>query len=156
MHLDAAGAAHDQDLDPEQDRRFGPGGAGEDPRGARGAGSGTGDDEDRTRQRRPANPRPLPRRLPAPSFAPVTAPRFTIYSTASCGYCMAAKRLLEREGISYTEVDLTFDPALREEVSTRTGWRTVPMIFADGDFLGGYSELTALRSAGGLERFKIA
>lgn len=75
----------------------------------------------------------------------------TMYSTDYCGYCRAAKRLLTERGIPFTEVDLTHDPAQRAAVSQRAGgWQTVPMIFIDDRFIGGYQELLALDDAGKL------
>ena len=40
----------------------------------------------------------------------------TIYTRMMCGYCMAAKRLLERKGVAYTEHDASFSPELRQEM----------------------------------------
>lgn len=75
----------------------------------------------------------------------------TLYSTDYCGYCRSAKRLLSARGIAFTEIDLTHDPAQRTAVSARAdGWRTVPMIFIDDRFIGGYQELLALDDAGKL------
>lgn len=33
-----------------------------------------------------------------------------IYTTPTCGYCQAAKSLLRRKGVSYTETDVSSDP----------------------------------------------
>ena len=81
----------------------------------------------------------------------MSAPRVTVYTSNFCGYCVAAKRLLQRDEIPFEEVDLSGDPARRAELVTQTGWRTVPMIFIDGELIGGYQELAALRSGGGLD-----
>ena len=35
-----------------------------------------------------------------------------IYSSMLCGYCTAAKRLLDSKGITYTDIDVTFDGGL--------------------------------------------
>ena len=78
-------------------------------------------------------------------------PRVTMYSTRICPYCVAAKRLLDRDGIAFQEIDLSFDHELRQQLTAETGWRTVPMIFIDGTLVGGYTELMALRSRGGLD-----
>lgn len=78
-------------------------------------------------------------------------PRVVLYSTSFCGYCVAAKRLLERDGIPYEEIDLSRDPERRMEVVAETGWRTMPLILIDGELLGGYDQLVARRSSQGLE-----
>ena len=63
-----------------------------------------------------------------------TATRPTMYSTPWCGYCKRLKSQLDREGISFAEVDIEQDPsaaALVEKVNG--GNQTVPtLVFADG------------------------
>ena len=79
-----------------------------------------------------------------------------MYTTPICGYCGAAKRLLQTAGISYEEVDLSQDHELRFRLVEETGWRTVPMIYVEGTFVGGYQELAALRKRGGLDHLMKA
>lgn len=74
-----------------------------------------------------------------------------IYTTMLCGYCQAAKRLLQAKGASFREIDVTFDPALRAEMTARAnGRRTVPQIFIGDLHVGGYDELQALEGTGKL------
>jgi len=75
----------------------------------------------------------------------------TIYTTRACGYCVAAKRLLDRRGVPYEEIDVTADAAKRAWLIEATGRRTVPQIFIGGEPVGGYDELAALERAGRLE-----
>ncbi len=70
--------------------------------------------------------------------------RVEIYTTPSCPFCVRAKRLLQARGIAYDEVDVAGDPALRADLVRRTGRRTVPQIFIDGESIGGFEELAAL------------
>jgi len=65
----------------------------------------------------------------------------TIYTTDYCGYCRAAKKLLEEYQISYQEIDVTHNPSLRQWLLEKTGQRTVPQIFFDDKSIGGYTEL---------------
>lgn len=75
-----------------------------------------------------------------------------IYTTPSCGYCLAAKRLLAGKGIAYTETDVSGDPALRQTMMQRAnGRRTVPQIFIGGRHVGGCDDLHALDHAGKLD-----
>lgn len=75
-----------------------------------------------------------------------------IYTTPTCPYCMAAKRLLARKGVSYSETDVSRDPALREAMTRRAGGRrTVPQIFIGATHVGGSDDLHALEAEGRLD-----
>ena len=75
-----------------------------------------------------------------------------IYTTQTCPYCVAAKQLLRKKGVTYTEIDVGRDPALRQAMTRRAqGGRTVPQIFIDGSHVGGCDDLYALERAGGLD-----
>lgn len=58
----------------------------------------------------------------------------TMYSTTWCGYCMRLKRMLDREGIAYTEVNIEEDADAADLVMRVNGGnRTVPtVVFPDG------------------------
>jgi glutaredoxin 3 len=75
----------------------------------------------------------------------------TIYTRMMCGYCAAAKRLLERKGVSYTEHDASFSPALRQEMISRSGRSTFPQIFVGDVHVGGSDDLHALEAQGRLD-----
>lgn len=75
-----------------------------------------------------------------------------IYTTPYCPYCHAAKRLLQKKGVSYAEIDVSQDPDLRVKMTQRAnGRRTVPQIFIGGQHVGGSDELHALDHAGKLD-----
>ncbi len=65
------------------------------------------------------------------------ADQLTIYSTPWCGYCHRLKGQLDREGISYTEVDIEKQPDAAQIVErVNAGNQTVPtLVFADGSAL---------------------
>ena len=74
-----------------------------------------------------------------------------IYTTATCPYCIQAKRLLAQRGV--TELDEIRDDLLRGErqkMMEITGRRTVPQIFIGATHVGGCDDLMALDAAGGL------
>jgi len=75
-----------------------------------------------------------------------------VYSTASCPFCLAAKRLLASKGETWTEVDVAAEPERRQEMLRRSGCRTVPQIWIDGRHVGGFDDLAALDAAGELDR----
>ena len=75
-----------------------------------------------------------------------------IYTTRTCGYCAMAKRLLQRKGVTYREIDVSADPGLRAAMVQRAnGRRTVPQIFIGPVHVGGSDDLHALEHAGKLD-----
>ncbi len=79
-------------------------------------------------------------------------PNIEIYTTSLCPYCHAAKRLLDRKGARYAEIDVQAAPERRREMMARASGRTtVPQIFIDGRHIGGCDDLHELDSKGGLD-----
>jgi glutaredoxin 3 len=79
-------------------------------------------------------------------------PEIAIYTTRYCPYCRAAKRLLTRKGVEFTEIDVSGDPKGRSEMVARANGRmTVPQIFIGSTHVGGYDDLSALERAGKLD-----
>ena len=74
-----------------------------------------------------------------------------IYTTPYCAYCVRAKRLLERKGVSYQEIDVAGDDEARIALEERTGRRTVPQIFIGEDHVGGSDDLHDLEDQGKLD-----
>lgn len=62
---------------------------------------------------------------------------FTMYTTSWCGFCARLKSGLQREGITYDEVDIErVDGAAEIVMDANGGNRTVPtLVFADGSAL---------------------
>jgi len=74
-----------------------------------------------------------------------------IYTKPTCPFCIRAKAILSDKGIEYVDHDVSNDPVLRAQASEKAGGHsTVPMIFLDGKFIGGCSELQGLVAAGEL------
>lgn len=65
---------------------------------------------------------------------------FHIYGTERCGFCDKAKELLESFDILYSYQDVTTDQGLID-MFKMNGWKTVPQIFEEEKYIGGYSEL---------------
>lgn len=79
-------------------------------------------------------------------------PPITLYTTPTCGYCMAAKRLLTAKGASFEEINVAAAPERRAEMMERANGRhTVPQIFIGGRHIGGFDDMNALDRAGGLD-----
>jgi glutaredoxin 3 len=84
-------------------------------------------------------------------------PSVEIYTSPWCGYCRAAKVLLDRKGIAYTEIDVSGNPAKRQEMLSRANGRwTVPQIFIGTTHVGGSDDLHALERAGKLDQLLAA
>ena len=76
----------------------------------------------------------------------------TIYTTMLCPYCFRAKSLLEKKGVSFTEIDVGMNSDKRKEMMSRAnGCHTVPQIFIGDAHVGGCDDLFALNAAGKLD-----
>jgi glutaredoxin 3 len=74
-----------------------------------------------------------------------------MYTTGWCPFCERAKAFLKRKGLAYREINVEDDPKQRDEMTKRSGRRTVPQIFIGDTHVGGCDELYALDRAGKLE-----
>ncbi|MEO6718357.1 MAG: glutaredoxin 3 [Novosphingobium sp.] len=82
----------------------------------------------------------------------MSSPRVEIFTRWGCGYCVSAKALLDRKGISYTEHDVTMGGEPRAEMLRRVpGAMTVPQVLIDGKPVGGSDEIHALDRQGKLD-----
>ena len=75
-----------------------------------------------------------------------------IYTTRYCPYCHAAKRLLSKKGVTFTEIDVSGDAQGRSKMVARAkGRMTVPQIFIGSVHVGGYDDLYELDRSGKLD-----
>lgn len=75
-----------------------------------------------------------------------------IYTSPLCGFCHAAKRLLNEKGVEFAEVDVLKQPERKPEMIQRAnGGRTVPQIFVGEVHVGGCDDLFALEREGKLD-----
>ena len=79
-----------------------------------------------------------------------------LYGNATCPYCAAARMLLTKKGVAFTDISVAGDPALRAEMEARSGRFTVPQIFIDDSPIGGFDELYALDKSGELDKILAA
>ena len=73
-----------------------------------------------------------------------------LYTTDRCGSCVAAKKLLEKRGIGYEEINLTRDPDSRTQLQRLTGMFTFPQVVIGERAIGGFTELLAADREGRL------
>jgi glutaredoxin 3 len=75
----------------------------------------------------------------------------TIYTTGTCPYCIAAKRLLAKRGVmELNEIRVDQVAGEREKMMQITHRRSVPQIFIGDTHVGGCDDLVALDGQGGL------
>jgi len=78
--------------------------------------------------------------------------KIELYTTMFCPYCARARNLLQKKGVSFTDIDVMGDDDKRDEMIARANGRyTVPQIFIDGRHIGGSDELVALDRDGKLD-----
>ena len=76
----------------------------------------------------------------------------TVYMGPMCAFCDAAKRLLNRNNVSYKEINVAIEENKRDEMLKKSnGRKTIPQIFFDDYHVGGYEELRALEKEKKLE-----
>ena len=69
-----------------------------------------------------------------------------------CGNSDRALRALREAGAPVTAVDILPDPAIRQELSTLSGWPTIPQVFVNGELIGGADIAEELLESGELQR----
>jgi len=75
----------------------------------------------------------------------------TIYGTKLCPYCLAARMLLKKKGVAFTDILISGDQVRRQEMERLSGGRTVPQIFVGRHLVGGFDELSKLEKNGELD-----
>ncbi len=75
-----------------------------------------------------------------------------IYSSDLCGYCRAAKRLLQSKGLEFNEINVDGEPEVREQMIHESGRKTVPQIWLGNQHIGGYTDLAELDQSGELDQ----
>ena len=64
-----------------------------------------------------------------------------VWTKDACPYCVAAKALLEQQGIEYEEKRIGVDYTREQLLEAVPTARTVPQIFLDGELVGGFTQL---------------
>lgn len=83
--------------------------------------------------------------------------KIVVFSKSYCPYCTKAKqalhKLIDAAKIFVLEIEDRPDMnSLQNELASRTGGRSVPRVFVDGEFIGGGDETAALAASGELRR----
>ena len=78
--------------------------------------------------------------------------KVVIYTGPMCNYCSAAKHLLNKKKVNYTEFDVGTDSSKMKEMQERTkGARTIPQIFIGDNYVGGNDQLQEAHRDGKLD-----
>ncbi len=79
-----------------------------------------------------------------------------MYTTDMCPYCVRVKRLLDKRGLTYEEINLARDPEGRTALVERTGRMSFPQVIVGETVLGGYDETARADKTGELEQLLAA
>lgn len=69
-----------------------------------------------------------------------------------CGFSARVSSILEELGVSYKDIDVLADPALRDEIKAFAQWPTVPQLYVGGRFIGGCDIVSDLYGSGELQQ----
>ena len=76
-----------------------------------------------------------------------------MYTSSYCPYCANAEKLLSEKGFKIIEkIPVDDDPRALEKMIKITGKRTVPQIFIDKVYIGGFEELRKFNLSGELDK----
>ena len=64
-----------------------------------------------------------------------------IYSKPACGYCVAAKNLMNNKGIEYEERYLDSQESIMQFITEHPDKRSMPQIWIDDEHIGGFEQL---------------
>jgi monothiol glutaredoxin len=68
----------------------------------------------------------------------------------ACGFSARTAGCLNELGVKYAALDILPDPRIREELSSVSGWPTIPQLFVDGELVGGCDIVTEMYESGEL------
>jgi glutaredoxin-like YruB-family protein len=64
----------------------------------------------------------------------------TVYSTPTCSWCNTLKNHLRKHRIHFTDIDISSDPSLAEELVRKSGQQGVPQTEIDGEIIVGFDK----------------
>ena len=69
-----------------------------------------------------------------------------------CGFSSRAIAILERLGVEFESVDVLQDQGIRQGVKAYSDWPTIPQLYVDGAFLGGWDIMMEMYESGELQQ----
>ena len=85
----------------------------------------------------------------------ISSNKVMVFSKSYCPHCNYTKQLLENKGVEFGLVELDNlqnGDQVQNALRIKTGQRTVPNIFINGDHIGGNSDIQTLNQNGGLDQ----
>jgi monothiol glutaredoxin len=67
-----------------------------------------------------------------------------------CGFSMRVTQALRDVDADFAAMDILPDPRIRQVLSARSGWPTIPQLFVDGELVGGCDIVMELHESGEL------
>ncbi|WP_372789759.1 glutaredoxin family protein [Paraconexibacter sp.] len=74
----------------------------------------------------------------------------TVYTTNACAYCVQVKRLLDKRGLTFDEINLARDPEGRTALIEKTGRMSFPQVLIGDTVVGGFEETVRAERSGQL------
>ena len=69
-----------------------------------------------------------------------------------CGFSSTVVRVLNMHNINFKDVNVLEDPNIRVELAKHSNWPTIPQLFVNGTFVGGFDITVELHNNGELEK----
>jgi len=69
----------------------------------------------------------------------------------ACGFSARTVAVLGALNAPFAAVDVLPDPRIRQELSTLSGWPTIPQLFIEGELVGGCDIVTEMYESGELQ-----
>ena len=73
-----------------------------------------------------------------------------MYTSDYCPFCRMAYQLLDEKGVVYEKISVDENPDIWKEIHLKTGRSTVPQIYINDQYVGGYDDLSAADRSGEL------
>ncbi len=68
-----------------------------------------------------------------------------------CGFSSAVVQILSRCGVTFKDVNVLADNALRDGIKQFTNWPTIPQLYIKGEFIGGCDIAREMYQSGELQ-----
>jgi monothiol glutaredoxin len=68
-----------------------------------------------------------------------------------CGFSAAVSGVLQHLGVAFKDVDVLAEDRLRDGIKAYANWPTIPQLYVNGEFVGGYDIVREMYEAGELQ-----